>query len=209
MGADSSLPQVLRSGTAPKPQNFSAWALTPWGLEITFQDYQVGPYAAGNPSIYIPYSSLGPLLNPTGPASSIGASAQTLRTVLLPATSAPVVNECLQALVYSSAGPGPITCANGDLNVNAWNALDQYYDLGVMALPRTADLSAVRGTMCRDVHGKQYPTAGYEIIAEKIAAPTRGGTSLQARRSSFPTTVLRKLESSRLREFQFDPRPKA
>ncbi len=51
-------PQMLDPGTAPVASNFSAWALTPFGLAVTFQDYQVAAYAAGTPMLTIPYAAL-------------------------------------------------------------------------------------------------------------------------------------------------------
>jgi hypothetical protein len=47
-----------RQGAGPAAQNFDAWDLTAGAMETTFQDYQVGPYAIGTPSVSFPYSSL-------------------------------------------------------------------------------------------------------------------------------------------------------
>ncbi len=45
-------------GTLPDKDNFSAFTLESDGMHITFQDYQVAPYVAGEPEIVIPYSAL-------------------------------------------------------------------------------------------------------------------------------------------------------
>lgn len=45
-------------GTEPKKENFPNWILTPDGIFISFEDYQVGSHAFGQPDILIPYSEL-------------------------------------------------------------------------------------------------------------------------------------------------------
>lgn len=45
----------LREGTsAVKPENFSAWGFNGKDILVTFQAYQVGPYAIGMPEVLIP-----------------------------------------------------------------------------------------------------------------------------------------------------------
>jgi hypothetical protein len=39
-------------------------------LAITFDEYQVAPYAAGPQTVVVPFSELTNLLNPEGPAKS-------------------------------------------------------------------------------------------------------------------------------------------
>ncbi len=51
-------------GAAPNPENFKSWNLTPQGLMITFDPYQVASYAAGYQKVVLPWSSLGDILNP-------------------------------------------------------------------------------------------------------------------------------------------------
>jgi hypothetical protein len=63
--------QWVRDGTKPVPGNFTGWAMTPAGLEITFGEYQVAPYALGMPVAVIPWSELGDVLDPVGPAASL------------------------------------------------------------------------------------------------------------------------------------------
>lgn len=49
---------MMKDGTAPKAENFEHWNLTPEGLLISFDDYQVGPHAMGQPVLLIPYAAL-------------------------------------------------------------------------------------------------------------------------------------------------------
>jgi hypothetical protein len=57
----------LEEGTKPTADNYATWAVVPGGLEITFQEYQVAPHAAGLPVIVIDPAVLGDLVNPDGP----------------------------------------------------------------------------------------------------------------------------------------------
>jgi Protein of unknown function (DUF3298) len=52
----------MERGTAPAGKNFEAWNITPEGIIISFEDYQVGPYAMGAPSVTIPFTDLRNLL---------------------------------------------------------------------------------------------------------------------------------------------------
>jgi hypothetical protein len=58
---------VFDSGIGPVASNFSAFTMTPAELSITFQDYQVGPYVIGEPTVHIPQSALSAVVNPAGP----------------------------------------------------------------------------------------------------------------------------------------------
>jgi ABC-type lipoprotein export system ATPase subunit len=162
---------VWESGSAPKASNFSAWALTPWGLSIEFQDYQVGPYAAGTPTIVIPYRSLQPLLSATSPILMI-ENAPPARTILLPATSPPAVNECEAPVSYTSAGDIRLTCPDGELNVNAWDDISGE-DVKVLLLGPTVTSQEVNSTMCADLHQfKDYSAQNadqMELQAERLA----------------------------------------
>jgi len=57
----------INRGAGPKLENYKSWNLTSTGLEITFDAYQVAPYAAGPQLVFIPYSELKPLIKPDGP----------------------------------------------------------------------------------------------------------------------------------------------
>ena len=54
-------------GAGPKIENFHSWNITPLGLKITFDRYQVGAYAAGEHEVVVPYSVLKPIIRPDGP----------------------------------------------------------------------------------------------------------------------------------------------
>ena len=60
----------IKSGASPRADNFKAWTITKSGLWITFDPYQVGPYAAGPQRVLIPYSALKDLIKPDGPIGS-------------------------------------------------------------------------------------------------------------------------------------------
>lgn len=62
---------LFPEGTAPTEDNYKIWALTSGGLEITFGEYQVAPYAAGPQTVVIPYNNLRGSLDPKGPVSEI------------------------------------------------------------------------------------------------------------------------------------------
>ena len=53
-------------GAGPKIENFHSWNITPLGLKITFDRYQVGAYAAGEHEVVVPYSVLKPIIRPDG-----------------------------------------------------------------------------------------------------------------------------------------------
>lgn len=44
------------------------WAITPAGLEVSWKQFEVGPGAAGAPTVTIPWSSLAGVIDPSGPA---------------------------------------------------------------------------------------------------------------------------------------------
>lgn len=50
-------------GAQPSPENYRNWNLTPDGLMITFDEYQVAPYAAGPQKVIVPYSELQAVIN--------------------------------------------------------------------------------------------------------------------------------------------------
>ncbi|HXM34168.1 MAG TPA: RsiV family protein [Pyrinomonadaceae bacterium] len=58
---------MIQSGAGPEARNFGSWTISRKGLSITFDAYQVGPYAAGPQNVLIPYSVLKDLINPDGP----------------------------------------------------------------------------------------------------------------------------------------------
>jgi Protein of unknown function (DUF3298)/Deacetylase PdaC len=56
----------VEEGAGLKIENFHSWNITPAGLKITFDKYQVGPYAAGEHEVVVPYSVLKPVIKPDG-----------------------------------------------------------------------------------------------------------------------------------------------
>jgi hypothetical protein len=54
-------------GAKPTADNYRNWNITPDGLLITFDTYQVGPGAAGPQQVNVPYSELTALINAQGP----------------------------------------------------------------------------------------------------------------------------------------------
>jgi len=59
--------QQTPAGLTPTEEHFAHFGLTPTGLEIVFDEYQVGPYAVGTPHVTFPYAQLRPLLASPGP----------------------------------------------------------------------------------------------------------------------------------------------
>jgi hypothetical protein len=56
-------------GAKPTPENYRNWNITPAGLLITFDTYQVGPGAAGPQAITVPYNELTSVIDAQGPLS--------------------------------------------------------------------------------------------------------------------------------------------
>lgn len=58
---------MIDEGASAKLENYRNWLVKRQGLEITFDPYQVGPYAAGPQYVTIPYKALAKIINPAGP----------------------------------------------------------------------------------------------------------------------------------------------
>ncbi|MDR3361737.1 MAG: DUF3298 and DUF4163 domain-containing protein [Desulfovibrio sp.] len=56
--AGSRMERMIREGTEPVIENFSSLTLTPMGVRIRFQPYQVAPWAAGAQDVDIPLEEL-------------------------------------------------------------------------------------------------------------------------------------------------------
>jgi hypothetical protein len=52
----------VRRGAGPKNENFKRFNLTPYGLLISFDEYQVGPYVEGPSQVLVPLNQIGHLL---------------------------------------------------------------------------------------------------------------------------------------------------
>jgi hypothetical protein len=57
----------FQQGAEPTSDNYRNWNITSYGLLITFDEYQVAPYAAGPQTVTVPYSALTAIINPKGP----------------------------------------------------------------------------------------------------------------------------------------------
>jgi hypothetical protein len=53
-------------GASPTAENYEAWNITKKGLMITFDPYQVGPYAAGPQTVIVPFAKLKDLARTDG-----------------------------------------------------------------------------------------------------------------------------------------------
>ncbi|MDQ3011120.1 MAG: DUF3298 and DUF4163 domain-containing protein [Acidobacteriota bacterium] len=60
----------IRGGASPKAGNYRSWNITPEGLQITFDAYQVAAYAAGPQEVVVPYSALKTITKPDGPLAA-------------------------------------------------------------------------------------------------------------------------------------------
>ncbi len=66
-GADAMLDDDwIKKGAAPELTNYRNWTISRKGLGITFDPYQVGPYAAGPQHVLVPYSALKEIIKPDG-----------------------------------------------------------------------------------------------------------------------------------------------
>lgn len=63
----------IQSGAGPKEENYKNWNITPKGLKVTFDPYQVASYAQGEHVVVIPYSVLKTLIDPDSPLARITA----------------------------------------------------------------------------------------------------------------------------------------
>jgi hypothetical protein len=54
---------IFEEGMLPKKENFTNWNLTPEGLRLSFDPYQVAPYAAGPQEVLVPYQEIRDLVN--------------------------------------------------------------------------------------------------------------------------------------------------
>jgi hypothetical protein len=59
--------ESIQRGAGPAARNYESWNITKKGLEITFDAYQVGAYAAGPQKVVVPYSALKDLIRLDGP----------------------------------------------------------------------------------------------------------------------------------------------
>lgn len=69
-GADGMLDeQWIQRGAGPDVKNYQNWTITRKGLGITFDTYQVAPYAAGPQTVAVPYTALKDIIKPDSPVT--------------------------------------------------------------------------------------------------------------------------------------------
>lgn len=61
----------FEQGAEPLEENYRNWNITLDGIMITFDEYQVAPYAVGPQTVIVPYSELKSLINPKGPLALV------------------------------------------------------------------------------------------------------------------------------------------
>lgn len=61
------IPDLFIAGLNPTPSNYQSWNITPNGLLITFDEYQVAAYALGSQMVVVPYSGLKTVIDTHGP----------------------------------------------------------------------------------------------------------------------------------------------
>lgn len=58
---------LILAGTEPLPENYANWNLSPEGLLITFDEYQVASYVYGTQTVLIPYGVLQAMISQDSP----------------------------------------------------------------------------------------------------------------------------------------------
>ena len=132
----------------------------------------------------------------TTTSTTSATTAAATRQVLPPATVPSKVDECTQQLTFEADGnAGPISCANGDLNVLAWEHFASGNPL-VMSLGPYATPTQVQAALCADMQASTIPieTSTYNISAlyygwSFAIDPTSGGCSTPATPTASPAAV--------------------
>jgi hypothetical protein len=62
--------QSIEEGASAKADNYQSWNITRKGLLVTFDAYQVGPYAAGPQTVLVPYAALKGIIRPDAPLAA-------------------------------------------------------------------------------------------------------------------------------------------
>lgn len=60
----------FQQGAEPSLENYRNWNITSDGLSITFDEYQVAPYAAGSQMVLVPYGEMASLINSKSPLAA-------------------------------------------------------------------------------------------------------------------------------------------
>jgi hypothetical protein len=62
--------EMFSDGAKPLPENYAVWNVSAKGLIITFNEYQVAPYAAGPQEVTVPFAELKDMIDPQGPLNA-------------------------------------------------------------------------------------------------------------------------------------------
>lgn len=178
---------MLDAGTTARLVNFQAWAVTPFGLQLTFSSYQVGPYGVGTPSVLVPFAPLARLARPGGPLA-LAETDRPARTALLPAVEPPAVDECWAAAPADEAFPRPV-CTGGKVNMAAWN-LYASFGSNLLRLSPTTRPASVVAAACAD-EARIGDTAAVRG-AERVAAAYFGWHFLTSPLATFPADCRRR-----------------
>lgn len=68
-------PALLADGTSPTRANFANWAITPYGIKITFGEHQVSPNQGLTPAAVVLWADLRSTMIPTGPVARLAGLA--------------------------------------------------------------------------------------------------------------------------------------
>lgn len=107
-------------------------------------------------------------------APATGGPTTNAYAILKPATVPSKIAECSQPLTYQSNGnPSPVQCADGGLNILAWNALAAL-EPKVMGLGYTPSITQVKTDICIDGNAANQDSttaisAPLEITAYQLA----------------------------------------
>lgn len=94
----------IEEGTRPVAANYASWNIGRAGLLITFQEYQVGPYAMGPVRCEVPTATIADLLDPGGPLPGGTEAAASPDAVPTPRTSPPPAAQPPAAVETRSLG---------------------------------------------------------------------------------------------------------
>lgn len=63
--------ELIDEGTAPTKSNYKIWSITPEGILIYFEDYQVASHGNSPQEVVVPYSFLLDIIKPDGPLADL------------------------------------------------------------------------------------------------------------------------------------------
>ncbi len=90
-------------------------------------------------------------------ASGWPGYSSSVKFILYPQTTPPVINECAEQLEVGQDGnAGPLLCSNGELNILAWDYFTTTHD-SVLALGPKTTASQLMAAMCSDLSNGTIP----------------------------------------------------